>query len=69
MDAEDYATHELGNVPEVVEHVKEVRKEGMGVIPGRLREVTQGCLLERIHRPCTDVQESAVPVLSSLVLS
>jgi hypothetical protein len=32
MDAEDYATQGLGNVPEVVDHVKQVRKEGMGVI-------------------------------------
>jgi aryl-alcohol dehydrogenase-like predicted oxidoreductase len=32
MDAEDYATQGLGNVPEVVAHVKEVRKEGMGII-------------------------------------
>ena len=36
MDAEDYATAELGNVPEVVDHVKEVRKEGMGVISMKL---------------------------------
>jgi predicted aldo/keto reductase-like oxidoreductase len=36
MDAEDYATPGLGNVPEVVEHVKEVRKEGMGVISMKL---------------------------------
>ena len=36
MDAEDYATQGLGNVPEVVEHVKEVRKEGMGVISMKL---------------------------------
>jgi len=36
MDAEDYATHGLGNVPEVVTHVKEVRKEGMGVISMKL---------------------------------
>jgi aryl-alcohol dehydrogenase-like predicted oxidoreductase len=36
MDAEDYATQELGNVPEVVEHVREVRKEGMGVIAMKL---------------------------------
>jgi len=35
MDAEDYATPGLGNVPEVVEHVKEVR-EGMGVISMKL---------------------------------
>jgi hypothetical protein len=36
MDAEDYATHGLGNVPEVVGHVKQVRREGMGVISMKL---------------------------------
>jgi aryl-alcohol dehydrogenase-like predicted oxidoreductase len=36
MDAEDYATQGLGNVPEVVEHVKEARKEGMGIISMKL---------------------------------
>ena len=36
MDAEDYATQGLGNVPEVVEHVKKVRNEGMGVISMKL---------------------------------
>jgi aryl-alcohol dehydrogenase-like predicted oxidoreductase len=36
MDAEDYATQGLGNVPEVVTHVKEVRKERMGVIGMKL---------------------------------
>ncbi len=36
MDAEDYATQGLGNVSEVVSHVKEVRKEGMGVISMKL---------------------------------
>ncbi len=36
MDAEDYATQGLGNVPEVVDHVKEARKEGMGVISMKL---------------------------------
>jgi 1-deoxyxylulose-5-phosphate synthase len=36
MDAEDYATDGLGNVPEVVTHVKQVRKEGMGVISMKL---------------------------------
>jgi predicted aldo/keto reductase-like oxidoreductase len=36
MDAEDYATQGPGNVPEVVTHVKEVRKEGMGVISMKL---------------------------------
>jgi aryl-alcohol dehydrogenase-like predicted oxidoreductase len=36
MDAEDYATQGPGNVPEVVSHVKEVRKAGMGVISMKL---------------------------------
>ena len=36
MDAENYATAGLGNVPEVVEHVKETRKNGMGVISMKL---------------------------------
>ena len=36
MDAEDYTTQGLGNVPEVVTHVKEARKEGMGVIAMKL---------------------------------
>jgi 1-deoxyxylulose-5-phosphate synthase len=36
MDAEDYATQGPGNVPEVVEHVKQVRREGMGVISMKL---------------------------------
>jgi aryl-alcohol dehydrogenase-like predicted oxidoreductase len=36
MDAEDYATQGLGNVPEVVTRVQEVRKEGMGVIAMKL---------------------------------
>jgi 1-deoxyxylulose-5-phosphate synthase len=36
MDAEDYATEGLGNVPEVVTHVKQVRKDGMGVISMKL---------------------------------
>jgi 1-deoxyxylulose-5-phosphate synthase len=36
MDAEDYATSGLGNVPEVVQRVREVRKEGMGVISMKL---------------------------------
>jgi 1-deoxyxylulose-5-phosphate synthase len=36
MDAEDYATGEPGNVPEVVSHVKEVRAQGMGVISMKL---------------------------------
>ncbi|HEX3683503.1 MAG TPA: aldo/keto reductase [Bryobacteraceae bacterium] len=36
MDAEDYATTGLGNVPEVVEHVKQSRQAGMGVISMKL---------------------------------
>ncbi len=36
MDAEDYATEGLGNVSEVVTHVKQVRKQGMGVISMKL---------------------------------
>jgi len=36
MDAEDYATQGLGNVSEVVHHVKEVRNQGMGVISMKL---------------------------------
>ncbi|MGA2599415.1 MAG: aldo/keto reductase [Bryobacteraceae bacterium] len=36
MDAEDYATAGLGNVPEVVTHVKQVHGEGMGVISMKL---------------------------------
>jgi aryl-alcohol dehydrogenase-like predicted oxidoreductase len=36
MDAEDYNTDELGKVPEVVNHVKEARKEGMGVVSMKL---------------------------------
>jgi 1-deoxyxylulose-5-phosphate synthase len=36
MDAEDYETAGLGNVGEVVTHVKEVHKQGMGVISMKL---------------------------------
>jgi aryl-alcohol dehydrogenase-like predicted oxidoreductase len=36
MDAEDYNTAGLGNVGEVVTHVKQVRKQGMGVISMKL---------------------------------
>jgi aryl-alcohol dehydrogenase-like predicted oxidoreductase len=36
MDAEDYATPGLGNVSEVVTHVKQVRQDGMGVISMKL---------------------------------
>jgi 1-deoxyxylulose-5-phosphate synthase len=36
MDAEDYDTNGPGNVNEVVAHVKQVRKEGIGVISMKL---------------------------------
>ena len=36
MDAEAYDTDDLGNVPEVVRHVGEARKAGMGVISMKL---------------------------------
>ena len=36
MDAEDFNNGGLGNVPEVVTHVQQVRKEGMGVISMKL---------------------------------
>jgi aryl-alcohol dehydrogenase-like predicted oxidoreductase len=36
MDAEDYNTDGLGNVTEVVNHVQQVRKEGMGVVSMKL---------------------------------
>jgi aryl-alcohol dehydrogenase-like predicted oxidoreductase len=36
MDAEDYDTDGLGNVSEVVNHVQQIRKEGMGVVSMKL---------------------------------
>jgi len=48
MDAEDYNTHGLGNVTEVVTHVKQVRKEGMGVVSMKL--VGGGCVSNREDR-------------------
>lgn len=36
MDAESYDTAGLGNVPEVVEHVKQARHAGMGIISMKL---------------------------------
>jgi aryl-alcohol dehydrogenase-like predicted oxidoreductase len=36
MDAEDYDTEGLGNVSEVVTHVKKIRKDGTGVISMKL---------------------------------
>ena len=48
MDAEDYATNGLGNVSEVVSHVKQVRQEGMGVISMKL--VGEGTFTAREDR-------------------
>ncbi|HEV2419840.1 MAG TPA: aldo/keto reductase [Terriglobia bacterium] len=48
MDAEDYNTEGLGNVGEVVAHVKQVRKEGMGVISMKL--VGEGAFTTRADR-------------------
>lgn len=48
MDAEDYNTPGLGNVPEVVTHVKEVKKDGMGVISMKL--VGEGAFTKREDR-------------------
>lgn len=48
MDAEDYNTSGPGNVSEVVTHVKQVRKEGMGVISMKL--VGEGRFTQREDR-------------------
>jgi hypothetical protein len=48
MDAEDYDTNEVGNVSEVVTHVKQVRREGMGVISMKL--VGEGAFTTREDR-------------------
>jgi aryl-alcohol dehydrogenase-like predicted oxidoreductase len=48
MDAEDYDTAGLGNVSEVVTHVKQVRKQGMGVISMKL--VGEGAFTTREER-------------------
>jgi aryl-alcohol dehydrogenase-like predicted oxidoreductase len=48
MDAEDYATNQAGNVPEVVSHVKQVRGDGMGVISMKL--VGEGSFTSREDR-------------------
>jgi aryl-alcohol dehydrogenase-like predicted oxidoreductase len=48
MDAEDYNTRGLGDVPEVVTHVKQVRKEGMGVVSMKL--VGEGRFTQREDR-------------------
>jgi len=48
MDAEDYNTGGLGNVPEVVTHVKQVHSEGMGVISMKL--IGEGAFTSREDR-------------------
>jgi len=48
MDAEDYNTPGLGNVPEVVQHTKKVHGEGMGVISMKL--VGEGAFTDREDR-------------------
>jgi len=48
MDGEDYDTSGLGNVSEVVTHVKQVRKEGVGVISMKL--VGEGQFTQRADR-------------------
>jgi diketogulonate reductase-like aldo/keto reductase len=48
MDAEDFNTDGLGNVSEVVAHVKQVRKQGMGVISMKL--VGEGAFTTREDR-------------------
>jgi 1-deoxyxylulose-5-phosphate synthase len=48
MDAEDYNTNGPGNVPEVVTHVKQVKKDGMGVISMKL--VGEGAFTKREDR-------------------
>src|SRR5271155_1864179 len=48
MDAEEYDTGGLGNVSEVVTHVKQVRTEGMGVISMKL--VGEGAFTTREDR-------------------
>jgi aryl-alcohol dehydrogenase-like predicted oxidoreductase len=48
MDAEDYATHGLGNVGEVVTHVKQARKNGLGIISMKL--VGEGTFTNREDR-------------------
>jgi aryl-alcohol dehydrogenase-like predicted oxidoreductase len=48
MDAEDYDTEGLGNVSEVVTHVRQTRKAGMGVISMKL--VGEGAFTTREDR-------------------
>jgi 1-deoxyxylulose-5-phosphate synthase len=48
MDAEDYETAGLGNVDEVVEHVKQAKSKGLGVISMKL--IGEGKFTERADR-------------------
>jgi hypothetical protein len=48
MDAEDYETEGLGNVSEVVAHVRQSRNAGMGVISMKL--VGEGAFTTREDR-------------------
>jgi aryl-alcohol dehydrogenase-like predicted oxidoreductase len=48
MDAEDFNTGGLGNVPEVVQHTKKVHGEGMGVISMKL--IGEGAFTNREDR-------------------
>ena len=48
MDAEDYNTNGLGNVSEVVAHVKQAREGGLGVISMKL--VGEGTFTSREDR-------------------
>lgn len=48
MDAEDYNTGGPGNVPEVVEHTRQVHQQGMGVISMKL--VGEGAFTNRADR-------------------
>ncbi len=48
MDAEDYNTAGLGDVPEVVQHTKSVKAQGMGVISMKL--IGEGAFTTREDR-------------------
>ena len=48
MDAENFNTQGLGNVSEVVQHTKEVKKQGMGVISMKL--IGEGAFTTRADR-------------------
>jgi 1-deoxyxylulose-5-phosphate synthase len=48
MDAEDYNTAGLGNVDEVVQHVKQAKSKGLGVISMKL--VGEGAFTQRADR-------------------